>query len=232
MDVNPVSMKRVYQSIIDQFINLIKEGKLSVGEKLPPERMLADMFKVSRASIREAFRAMEIIGLIEVRPGGGTFVTGLKIANFINSIAPLFVKSESMENELLEFRKLIEVEAVKLAIEKSDEDKLSQLKDIVDRMGNAVDNNNVNLGAELDILFHKTIFVLTENYIMEKASECVSYILESSVKFNREKILKDAQNSRELFNQHTEIYNAIKQKNLQLAVEIMDKHLSFVKRIS
>jgi len=121
MEVNPISMKRIYQSIIGQFIDLIKDGKLKVGDKLPPERTLAEMFNVSRASIREAFSAMEIIGLIEVRPGEGSFVTDLNIGPFISTISPLLVSSESMDADLLDFRKLIEMEAVRLAAMKSDE---------------------------------------------------------------------------------------------------------------
>ena len=101
MQINPIGMKRLYQSIVEQFVNLIKEGQLKVGDRLPPERTLAEMFNVSRASIREAFSAMEIIGLIEVRQGEGSYITDLNIGPFINTIAPLFVRNESMETDLL-----------------------------------------------------------------------------------------------------------------------------------
>ena len=73
MDIKPINMKRIYRSIIEQFVGFIKDGKLVPGQKLPSERTLAGMFNVSRASMREAFSAMEVIGLIEVRPGEGTF---------------------------------------------------------------------------------------------------------------------------------------------------------------
>ena len=231
MDINPISMKRIYQSVIEQFIGLIKEGKLKVGDKLPPERTLAEMFNVSRASIREAFSAMEIIGLIEVRPGDGSFVTNLNIAPFINTIAPLFVKNDEMEDELLEFRKMLELEAAKLAAGKGKPEENKLLEGPIHSMETAIEKNDVNMGAEADILFHKILFGLSNNYILIKSAEYISHILESSVRFNRAKILKNSQNSKVLYEQHKQIYEAIRNNDAQSAVDIMNKHLDFVKQI-
>ncbi|WHH58035.1 FadR/GntR family transcriptional regulator [Petroclostridium sp. X23] len=232
MNITPVNTRRIYQYIIEQFVELIKQGKLKVGDKLPPERTLAEMFNVSRASIREAFSAMEIIGLIEVRPGEGSFITNLNIAPFINAITPLFIKNENMEEELLEFRKMIELEAIKLVCMRSDNGSLFLLEEPIKLMEEAIDKNDVNMGVEADIKFHKAIFSLTDNFVLIKAAECVSFIFESSVRFNRSKILKDSANTKVLYNQHIQIYQAIKNKDVQLAQEIMNKHLNFVKEIA
>ena len=231
MDINPISMKRIYQSVIEQFIGLIREGKLKVGDKLPPERALAEMFNVSRASIREAFSAMEIIGLIEVRPGDGSFVTNLNIAPFINTIAPLFVKTDEMEDELLEFRKMLELEAAKLAAGKGKPEEITLLEGPIHSMKVAIEKKDVNMGADADIQFHKILFGLSNNYILTKSAEYIGHILESSVKFNRAKILKDSENSKVLYEQHKEIYEAIRNNDVQAAVEFMNKHLDFVKQI-
>ncbi|MGI6570261.1 MAG: FadR/GntR family transcriptional regulator [Caldicoprobacterales bacterium] len=242
MNISPINAKKVSQLIIEQFINMIKEGKLKMGDRLPPERTLAEMFNVSRASVREAFSAMEIIGLIEVRQGEGSYITELNIGPFINTIAPLFVQNETMESDLLEFRKLIEIEAVRLAAKKQVLD--TQVKDKKSRLNiaflekqlsimyEALNKNDINLGAEADIQFHKVIFKLTDNIILIKASECIAYILESSVKFNRTKILTDSNNTKELYSQHYQIYEAIKLGNSELAAQIMEKHLNFVNEIS
>lgn len=231
MDINPINTKKNYQNIIEQFIGLIKESKLKIGDKLPPERVLAEMFNVSRASIREAFSAMEIIGLIEVCPGEGSFITNINIGPFINTIAPLFVKNDSMEKELLEFRKIVELEAVKLASEKFSEDKSGLFDEAIADMRKAIENNDNVMGAEADIKFHKMLVVATDNFILMKAAECIAYILESSVKFNREKILTDVNNSKVLLEQHIGILKAIQEKNTLLAVQRMEKHLHFVQEI-
>lgn len=232
MDIHPINMKRIYQSVIEQFIGLIKDGKLEVGQKLPSERALAEMFNVSRASIREAFSAMEIIGLIEVRPGEGSFVTNLNIAPFINTIAPLFVRNQNMEDDLLEFRKMLEIKAVKLAAEKAKAEEVVSLEESIAMMKNAIEKNDTNMGAEADIEFHKVLFTLSDNFIIIKAAECIGFILETSVKFNRAKILKDSSNLRVLYNQHREIYQAVRDRNPALASDIMNNHLDFVKQIT
>jgi len=231
MNINPINMKRIYQSVIEQFIGLIKEEKLTVGQKLPPERVLAEMFNVSRASLREAFSAMEIIGLIEVRPGEGSFITDLNIAPFINTIAPLFLKNSSMEDDLLEFRKMLELEAVKLAANKSGTENFALMEEPLEMMKNAIEENDTALGAEADVKFHKALFVLSGNVILMKASEYIGFIFEASVKFNREKILRNSKNSEQLYKQHRQIYEAVCSKDAALASEIMARHLDFVKQI-
>jgi Transcriptional regulators len=224
-------MKRIYQTVIEQFVGLIKDGRLKVGDKLPPERTLAEMFNVSRASIREAFSAMEIIGLIEVRPGDGSFITDLNIAPFINTIAPLIVRNESMENELLEFRKMLELEAVKLAASKGSREEIKPLKEVLGLMKTAIEQQDTNMGAEADIRFHKCLFAISDNYILTKSAECIGYMLESSISFNRARILKDSANFKVLYEQHKQIHDAIEQGDDKAAVEIMNRHLDFVKEI-
>lgn len=109
MKVKPIVKKRVYQEIISQFVEMLREDRIKVGERLPSERSLADMFQVSRPSVREALRVMETIGIIETRPGGGAFVTDLNLAPFINTFAPLITRREGFEMELLDLRELLEV---------------------------------------------------------------------------------------------------------------------------
>jgi len=231
MDINPISMKKIYQSVIEQFVDLIKRGKLNVGQKLPPERVLAEMLNVSRASLREAFSAMEITGLIEVRPGEGSFITDLNIAPFINTIAPLFLRDSSMEEDLLQFRKMLECEAVKLAADNADADNCKLMEEPLEMMRKAIEDNDTSMGAEADVQFHKAIFALSGNVILMKASEYIGFIFEASVRFNREKILVNNQNTEELYRQHKQIYEAISNRDAVLASSIMGTHLDFVKQM-
>src|SRR5205814_90939 len=72
--LEPVRRSRVYEHIVEQIRALRADGKLKGGDRLPPERVLAETFKVSRTSVREALRALELSGFVEGRQGGGTFV--------------------------------------------------------------------------------------------------------------------------------------------------------------
>lgn len=233
MDIKPINNKRIYQSIIEQFIEFVKNGDLKKGEKLPAERQLAQMFNVSRASIREAFTALEIIGLIEIRPGEGSFVTELNVSTFINTIFPLIIKDQSYENDLLDFRKMLEIEGIRIACDKQSNLDFSEMEASLTMMQNAMQNEDMEMGTMADVLFHKALFELSGNNVIKTALECTNYMLENSVKFNRLKILKDNNNNIDiLYDQHVCMYNLIKEKQTCKAIEMMKKHLEFVKKMS
>ena len=69
MELKTVQTQKIYKNIVEQIVDLIHDGSLNKGDKLPPERSLADMMNVSRTSVREALKVMEIMGIIEIRPG-------------------------------------------------------------------------------------------------------------------------------------------------------------------
>jgi len=74
MEIAPIKSTRIYQEIVRQVKAMIAEGRLRSGDRLPPERDLAEKFVVSRTSVREALRALESLGFVEIRAGEGTFV--------------------------------------------------------------------------------------------------------------------------------------------------------------
>lgn len=115
MPIEPVAHRRVSRSIIDQLVRMLASGELSPGDKLPSERDLAERFRLSRPSVREALRMMEIMGLIETRPGGGSYATDLNLVPFLNILSPLFLRNQDYEKELLEFRIVLELRAVESA---------------------------------------------------------------------------------------------------------------------
>jgi GntR family transcriptional repressor for pyruvate dehydrogenase complex len=207
---------------------LIKSGDLKVGDKLPPERVLAEQFKVSRQSVREALRTMEIIGIIEVRTGG-TYVTQVNVGNIMTTIAPLFMLTSNTEQDLLEFRRLLETEAVRLAAEKQIQPAITRLEEAVALMRQSLLQDNPKTGVEADVLFHKAIFQCSDNYVLMQAAECVSYLLENSVRMNRARILKNTTRAEILLEQHRRILETIKQRDSKLAVEAMAGHLQYVK---
>ena len=227
MKIDAVSNRRLILSVMYQLIQLISSGQLRPGDRLPAERDLAERFAVSRASIREAFRVLEIIGLIEIRPGGGTFVTNLNIGPFITTIAPIFIRQERVEQDLLDFRLLIEAEAVRIAADKHLPAGLDALKRALAAMEQAIEGNEPDLGAEADIEFHQAVFACSDNYVLTKAAECVACLLENSVRLNRARIIKDTSQARALLDQHRSILAAIETHQGVAAAQAMSDHLQF-----
>ena len=99
---------REYEKVSEYIIELIRTGKLEIGSKLPPERMLANELGISRNSTREALRNLENMGIIECRQGSGSYVT-CEISKVLSSMLSVMFSLENITiAELNEFRKAID----------------------------------------------------------------------------------------------------------------------------
>ncbi len=119
MEFREITPVRLYESVIEQIMNLIKNNKLKPGDKLPPERELAEKLSISRGSLREAFRVLESRGLIKSKPGGGRYIREIR-KNGHNSTENIISSLEkSSILELLEAREMFEVKIAKIAAQKA-----------------------------------------------------------------------------------------------------------------
>ena len=228
MEIKPVETKRVYQIIIEQIIGLIRDDELHVGEKLPPERELAERFHVSRPSVREALRVMEVMGVLERKPGGGSIVTDLNIGHFLNMLSPIFLKRTGLAIELVELRYLLESKAAELAAENITEEGAAALRNCAEKMSTAHDERDTEKEAEADIEFHEVVFSLTENYVLQSAAKFVTDLLEQSVRFGRKVILDGGFDSRRLLEQHLDIIEGIAGGEPKRARRAMESHMELV----
>jgi len=158
-----VQTKKVYMKIVEQIRDLIKEGKLKPGDKLPPEHILAEKFGTSRPSVREALSALEILGITESRGGKGNF-----IKDDLNSPAyeQKFKELEEEESpfELLEARKAVETEIAGLAAEKATKEDISAIQESLDKMKSAI--TNIPQVMEFDREFHINIAKAAHNSLL------------------------------------------------------------------
>ena len=134
MDFKPIKNNKVYEQVIDQIKNMIYEGDLKRGDKLPSERELKRQLGVSRASIREAFSALEMIGLIKSRPGEGTFIKTDFDNNLVDPLSLVLLLDENVAEELVELRRVLEVDCVKLAAKRASEEDIEHMKLYIDRL--------------------------------------------------------------------------------------------------
>src|SRR5882757_10369397 len=121
-----VSSSRISQSIVEQVKVLIRQGRLTPGDRLPPERDLCERFGVSRVTVREALRMLESAGLVEIRVGarGGAFVTAPSSNRVGEGLADLLTLSVISAADVTEVRLVLEVGIVPLVCERATEDDL------------------------------------------------------------------------------------------------------------
>ena len=201
----------------------IREKKIPIGSKLPTERELCESFGVSRTALREALRRLSARGLIEITKGSGMTVTGLKIDDAISTLN-LYYDLQFDRNliaQIIEVRKIFEPEIGRLAaIQRTDEDILelsNNLKKFKD-----CDPDNTQLESDLDNKFHLLIVKAAHNPIIQITMEPIYTLLPRM----RNLIYANLEGEKEItFKYHTEMFEAIKDKDENRIIEASKKHL-------
>ena len=130
----PIKQLRISEEVAEQLKESIVSGHFNPGEKLPPERDLAEQFQVSRLAIREALRKLEHAGFIVIRQGvtGGAYVTDLTFEYLVNAFLDLFLSDKISIPELYHVRLLIEPEVARLAASNTTSEYAQRLKEALD----------------------------------------------------------------------------------------------------
>lgn len=217
--------KKVYEHVIEQIQEMIMNGTLKKGDKLPSERELCEQLGVSRTSIREALRGMEIIGLIESRQGEGNFISDTVENNFFEPLSVMFMLNKDKPEDILELRMIIEVGAAYSAAKRVSKDQGEELLEILSRLEMA---ENEKERAKIDKELHYKIAQITGNYFVINLLNSISTLMESFIKYAREVILEKIDNNSLLIKQHRKICNAIVNNNPTGAADAMREHLELI----
>ncbi|MFC0522347.1 FadR/GntR family transcriptional regulator [Pontibacillus salicampi] len=122
------SKSKVYEEVLKEIRHFIEDQGLSPGDKLPSERELADRLQAGRSSVREALRAMELLGLIETRRGEGTFLSSYRPYHMVEILSAFILQEAKTKENLKTTKQLIEREAAKLAVSQLDQDDFQSLR--------------------------------------------------------------------------------------------------------
>ncbi len=221
-----VKTRRVYQQIVDQIKGLLKTGQLKPGDRLDSERDLAESLGVSRASVREALAAMEHLGVLETRQGEGTFIADQYQKPLIEPFLIMTLMDPTTNRELLEVRKMLEVQAVELATLRGDDEDLKKLERYVLLMEEDLGKNV--LGEENDASFHFCLAEATKNRALIRIMHTISDSLEQSMRNGRYRLFAKESNRQKIYQQHVDIYRAVRVHDPEAAKKAMLTHLSFV----
>lgn len=168
--LRPVGRPRVAHEIVSQLRELILGGTFAVGDKLPPERELAEQLGVNRGSLREAIKSLEIIGLVRTRQGDGTRVTDFMRTAGIELVSHLLVRvGESPDlpllGEVLEFRVTFGKECARLAAGRATPDGIARLRAVVERNGEPGLDAVALLRGDFD--FYVELAALARNRVLQ-----------------------------------------------------------------
>jgi GntR family transcriptional regulator, transcriptional repressor for pyruvate dehydrogenase complex len=213
---------RIYEEVVGQLYQLIDEGKLKAGDRLPSERELAETFRVSRSSVREAIKTLENEGLVVTRPGSGTFLTAVNVEAIIPSLASLLSRGKDALLDLFEMRCLVEPSIAALAAERATPADILRLKEICAEQAQQIDRDTS--AVDSDAAFHLTIGQATHNAALQRLVASIVTILKPA----REKALQTTGRAHKSLAFHREILIAIERHDPELARQAMQQHIQAV----
>ena len=220
-----VRKTKVYEEVAGQIERLIAEGRLKPGDKLPPERELAELFDVSRSSVRDAIRVLEIMGLVEPRHGEGTVVCDLSPDSLVQPLATMLVRKRALVGELLEVRKMLEPPLAARAATRASPEEIVYLEDILRRQEEKVRHGG--LAIDEDSEFHYTIATAAKNSVVLKVLDVLMDLLRES----RARSLQVEGRLQKSFEGHQRILSAIQQRDAGAAEAAMRQHLEEIEDV-
>lgn len=223
--MEPINRVNISESIVRQMIDLISKGAYPPGKKLPPERELMQQLNVGRSSVREAFQALAIMGLVDIRPGLGTFVKDVTTEAVIpsNIFAPL-VRPEDAE-DLLEARLIVEPTIAAMAAGRHTEEEIEDIERLLAKCRDAFTSGEAVY--PLAAKFHVEIARATHNLVFIRFIETIAglFSVRGALMEKHEDYLDWEYGS------HYAIFDAVRSRDPNSAHQEMEKHIREVSRL-
>lgn len=220
-----VQKTRVSEDIIDQVRDLIVSGRLKPADRLPAERELAQTLSVSRSAVREAICAMESLGILEARPGEGTFVAASHGSQGRDPITGTLYRAWSTQRKLFEVRQVIEPDLAALAARRATAEHIEKLRAILNEQEAGIRNGES--GGKQDTMFHYVTAEATGNEVLVQIMDSLMDLLSKT----REASLQHDERPAQSLKQHRAILDAIEVRKPLVAERRMREHIHAIERL-
>ncbi|MFI7278103.1 FadR/GntR family transcriptional regulator [Streptomyces sp. NPDC049879] len=220
--LRPMARTRLYEQVVERLRSHVADGGLRAGDRLPPERELAQRLGVSRASVRQAIVVLEVQGLVEVRHGGGTYLVGDSLD--AEPVERLMERRRRLP-DVLEAREALETKLAELAAERRTEDDLTAIAAALDHMEREIAGGGH--GVEGDRLFHAAVTAAAHSALL---AEFMRSIAEQIAESRTESLRQPGRPARSLA-QHRAIQEAIAAGRPGPAATAMRRHVRTVAKV-
>ena len=228
MPFRPVTPEKLSSAVVRQVELLILRGILRPGERLPPERELAERLGVSRPSLREAIAELQESGLLSTRRGAGVYVAEVLGSAFAPALVDLFGRHDQAVFDYLSFRRDMEALAAERAARNASDTDLAVIQAIFDKMERAETRRNPEEEARIDAQFHLAIIEASHNVVMLHMMRSMYDLLRGGVFYNRQIMFKNPSRREALLAQHRAINTALQARDPGGARAAIEAHLDFV----
>jgi GntR family transcriptional repressor for pyruvate dehydrogenase complex len=221
-DPHSPNKEGVAQSVVNRILDLVRTGMLRVGDRLPSERELIDILDISRPTLREALRALSMLGVIDSRHGGGAFVTDLEARTLLAPLDFFLSLSQTNLGDAFESRRIVEIEIVRMAAQKATPEHLADLAAII-AAHEKITNDPVGFRI-LDSRFHAMLSAAAGNVVLER----IAYGLYNMGLDIRRRATENLSLIEQSTGNHIRIAQAIVARDADKAADEMGIHLDHI----
>ncbi|TFL19929.1 FadR/GntR family transcriptional regulator [Jannaschia formosa] len=229
MPFTRIQSEKLASAVVRQIERLILHGILRPGERLPPERELAERLGVSRPSLREAVAELQARGLLASRAGAGIFVADVLGSAFSPALIRLFASQEDALDDYIAFRRDLEGLAAARAATQGSETDLAVIHTLLRKMEAAHLKRDPTEEAALDADFHMAIIEASHNVIMLHMMRAMMDLLREGVFYNRSVMFNHRDTRDLLLDQHRAIDAGLQARDAGAARAAVEAHLDFVR---
>ncbi len=215
------SINRLVNRLTMHFAEQIFEKRLKKGDKIESDRVLALKMGVGRSAIREALKVLEVLGMIDIRPGQGTFISNNEASFFIIPLSWSLFLNGSQIDSIVEVRNLLEVKAAYLVAEHMNEENLGRLHEISHRLHKAFVEKDFKEFLNEDLEFHICIAESSGNQVIYSMIQTISNLMRHVSGSG----MVDEEQLRDIYEEHQKVYGLILAKDAKGASEAMKEHL-------
>jgi GntR family transcriptional repressor for pyruvate dehydrogenase complex len=209
--------KPVPELILDEITRLITEGILKPGDRLPSESELAERFGVGRSSLREAMRALQLLGIVEVIQGKGTFLRQTHMLPLATDWARL--SRMGLISQVMEARQIIEVAIAQLAAERATEEDIAAMRAAIRRAEEAHGDSVISGEASVD--FHLALAEATHNEVLALMYKTVRDLYLETAR--QTQMTPESVENR--LQDHRQILESVERQDPELASKLMAEHI-------
>lgn len=224
-----LSVPRISDAIAESLEQRILEGALKPGDRLQPERELAVELGVSRPSLREAIQKLVSKGLLQSRQGGGTFVTSRLNSTFYDPWQELLSAHPNGREDLLDFRRMLEGQAAEWAAERATDADIERISTAYAAINREFPGDDRAEQAAADMAFHQAIAEASHNLLVGHLTLTMLKLMEDNIRLNLTELGAVSRASVLLRNQHTALFEAIRDRKPAAARVAAETHIDFVR---
>jgi GntR family transcriptional repressor for pyruvate dehydrogenase complex len=217
--IEPIKKTRIAEEVADRIRMLILNGTFPPGRPLPAERLMTKRLGVSRGSIRDALRMLEMIGLLETRHGQGTFPHELTVDRLVAPLASVMTYRHDLQGELMDVRRMFEPAVARVAATRVTDEDLTDLQYILDAQRRKLETGQSPIVE--DTAFHAALARCTRNRVVVSIMATLNDLLVESRKLTLKQRGRPAQS----IEGHEAVVAALRRRDAEGAAQAMSKHI-------